>query len=362
MAVTTDKITPTRARRRSWSLWLGLLVSLGCLAWAVWALDWSEVGAQLTQARPGWLVAATGAILARIASRTVRWRAFFAPPRPPFVPALTALLVGQTLNYVAPVWAGDLSRAYVLGDRTGHKKGLALGTVVVDKLCDLVLFLFFLALLPYWVDMPGWLLPAARTVGLLAVVGVGSLLLGLVRRQWVLRLAAWACRPLPPTWRDKALALVAALLDGLTMLRHPRTLALAVAWSLILWAWDTAAHYFVFRALGLDLSLLAALFLSTALRAGFALPAMPGQVGVYEGIVVAGLGLFGVENEIALGVGLLRHVVDFIPALVVTVLLLCRPARPMGNDGPADVGAEDHYRPLARAGVGTWKDRERIDA
>jgi uncharacterized protein (TIRG00374 family) len=112
------------------------------------------------------------------------------------------------------------------------------------------------------------------------------------------------------------------LLDGLTMLRHPSSLFRALVWSLVLWGWDAAAHFFVFRALSLDLPLVAALLLSTALRAGFAVPAMPGQVGVYEGIVVAGLSLFGVEGEVALGVGLLRHAVDFAPMLVVALLLL----------------------------------------
>jgi len=311
-----------KKRRRSWGLWLGLLLTVGCLAWAAWALDWSQVRTQLAHARLGWLVAATGALFARVVSRTARWRAFFAPPRPGFVPALTALLVGQTVNYVAPVWAGDLGRAYLLGDRTGHRKGLALGTVVVDKLCDLVLFLLFLAILPYWIDMPDWLRPAMRTLGLLAALGIGVLVFGLLRRGWVLGLARWGFRPLPGAWQEKALGLINSLLDGLTMLRHPSTLALAMIWSLILWGWDAAAHFFVFQALGLDLPLIAAVLLSTALRAGFALPAMPGQVGVYEGIVIAGLALFGVEREVALGVGLLRHAVDFVPALMVMLLLV----------------------------------------
>ncbi len=332
MTVTADPrmTSATRAWYRSWSFWLGLLISLGLLAWAVRALDWSLVGAQLARARPGWLILATGALFARVTSRTARWRIFFAPPRPGFGPALTALLVGQTISHMAPLWAGDLSRVYLLGDWTGQKKGLTLGTVVVDKLCDLILFLLFLAILPYWVVMPDWLRPAARTVGLLAALGVGLLLLGLLRRDWVLRWAGWVFQPLPTTWRDKVLGLTESLLDGLTMLRHPSTLALALVWSLLLWAWDAAAHYFVFHALGLDLPLVAALFLSTVLRAAFALPAMPGQIGVYEGIVVAGLGLFGVESEVALGVGLLRHAVDFAPVLVVSLLLLAL-GRPVTN-------------------------------
>ncbi len=322
MTIDQGAVRRKNPRHRSWAFWLGLLIILGCLIWAVRELDWSGVRIQLAQARLGWLVVAVVALFARITSRTIRWRVFFAPPRPSFIPALTALLVGQTVNYVAPVWAGDLGRAYLLGDRTGHKKGLALGTVVVDKLCDLILFLLFLSVLPYWVDTPDWLRPAMRSIGLLAALGTGVLILGIVRRDWVLDLAGRLCRPLPVASRDKALGLTRSLLDSLTVLRHPSTLTLAMIWSLVLWGWDAAAHFFVFRALSLDLPFVAAVFLSTALRAGFALPAMPGQLGVYEGIVVAGLGLFGVESEAALGVGLLRHTVDFVPALVVTLLLL----------------------------------------
>jgi hypothetical protein len=328
---TDSKAKGTRTLFRWRSLGLGLAVSLVCLVWAVSTLDWRQVGAYLAQARIGWLIAAIGAIFARVACRTARWRTFFAPPRPAFLPALTALLVGQSVNYVAPVWAGDLGRAYWLGDQTGHKKGLALGTVVVDKLCDLIFFLLFLAVLPFWIELPDWILPAMQTVGLAAALGVAGLLLGVARREWMLRLASAVCRPLPATWRARALHLAAALLDGLAMLRYPSTLAWAIVWSLALWGWDTLAHYSVFRALGLDLPILAALLLSTVLRAGFALPAMPGQIGVYEGIVVAGLRLFGVEGEPALGVGLLRHAVDFIPALGVTGLLLALGQRERGR-------------------------------
>jgi uncharacterized membrane protein YbhN (UPF0104 family) len=90
------------------------------------------------------------------------------------------------------------------------------------------------------------------------------------------------------------------------------------------------------RALGLHLPLLAPLLLSTALRAAFAVSAVPGQVAVYEGIVVMSLSLFErVDTTSAFSVGLVRHVVDFVPPALITLLLVVL-WHPSWNDAVAE--------------------------
>lgn len=314
---------PASHRRRGWAFWVGLAISLGCIAWAFFALDWRQVGTALKQANWGWLLFAAVAVLLRIAARAARWRSLFVTLRPGYLISLTALLVGQIFNYAAPAWAGDLARACLVGERAGQSKGRALGTVVVEKVLDLVLFLCFLAFLSLCLELPGWLELPARTLGLMALVGLAVLALGLVQRARAERLLKWAFRPLPTAWRERVLELASRLLDGLVALRSLRVLAQAGFWSLWLWGWDTAAHYAVLRALGFRLPLLAPLLLSTALRAAFAVSAVPGQVAVYEGIVVMSLSLFeGVDAASAFSVGLLRHVVDFVPPALVTLPLV----------------------------------------
>ncbi len=324
-------------RRRGWGSWVGLVISLGCIGWAFFVLDWRQVGIAQKQAHCGWLLFAIVAILLRIAVRAARWRGLFVTLRPSYLASLTALSVGQTFNYVAPAWAGDLTRAYLVGERSGQSTGRALGTVVVEKVLDLVLFLCFLAWLSLCMELPEWLELPARMLGLMALVGLGVLALGLVRRARIEQLLKWTLRPLPAVWperatelAERALELASRLFDGLAALRSPRTLAQAGFWSLWLWGWDAAAHYAVLRALGLELPLLAPLLLSTALRAAFAVSAVPGQVAIYEGIVVMSLSLFeGVDAASAFSVGLLRHIVDFVPPALITLLLvvLWRPSR-----------------------------------
>jgi len=317
-------------RRRGWGSWVGLVISLGCIGWAFFVLDWRQVGIALKQARWGWLLLAIVAILLRIAARAARWQGLFVTLRPNYMASLTALSVGQTFNYVAPAWAGDLTRAYLVGERAGQSTGRALGTVVVEKVLDLVLFLCFLAWLSLCIELPEWLELPARMLGLMALVGLGVLALAGVRRARIEQLLKWTLRPLPAVWPERATELASRLFDGLAALRSPRTLALAGFWSLWLWGWDAAAHYAVLRALGLELPLLAPLLLSTALRAAFAVSAVPGQVAIYEGIVVMSLSLFeGVDAASAFSVGLLRHIVDFVPPALITLLLvaLWRPSR-----------------------------------
>lgn len=310
-------------RRRGWAFWTGFVISLGCIVWVLYTLDWRQVGATLQQAHRGWLVCSAVAVLLRIAARAARWRCLFDASRPGYLVSLTALLVGQTFNYAAPAWAGDLTRAYLVGEHAGQSTGRALGTVVVDKLLDLFFFLCFLAFLSLCMELPGWLELPARTLGLMALVGLAVLTLGLVRRTRIERILERALRPFPINWRERMLELAGRLLDGLAALRSFPMLARAGFWSLWLWGCDAAAHYAVLRALGLHLPLMAPLLLSTALRAAFAVSAVPGQVAVYEGIVVMSLGLFqGVDTASAFSVGLLRHVVDFVPPALITLLLL----------------------------------------
>jgi len=317
-------------RRLGWTFWVGLTISLGCIVWAFFVLDWQQVGAALEQARWGWLLFAAVAVLLRIAARSARWQCLFVTSRPGYLTSLTALLVGQTLNYVAPAWAGDLTRAYLVGERTGQSGSRALGTVIVDKTLDLVLFLCFLAFLSLRMELPGWLELPARTLGLMALMGLAVLALGLVQRVQIEQPMQWVLRPMPDVWRERALESISRLLDGLAALRSPRMLAQAGFWSMWLWGWDAAAHYAALRALGLDLPLLAPLLLSTALRAAFAVSAVPGQVAVYEGIVAMSLSLFeGVDAASAFSVGLLRHVVDLVPPALITLFLVMfwRPGR-----------------------------------
>jgi hypothetical protein len=87
----------------------------------------------------------------------------------------------------------------------------------------------------------------------------------------------------------------------------------AGGWSLLVWFFGALTNLAVLRALELPPSMGVALLLLAVLQLGMAVPSLPGRIGVFEGVCVAVLALFGVHAELALACGLLLHAVVLLP-------------------------------------------------
>jgi uncharacterized protein (TIRG00374 family) len=81
-------------------------------------------------------------------------------------------------------------------------------------------------------------------------------------------------------------------------------------------------NYILFKALNLELSMLAAIFLLLALQVASVPPALPGKIGIYEYTVILSLAVLGIDRNVALGYGLLLHIVAFAPKLVLGALFI----------------------------------------
>ncbi|NIV37605.1 MAG: hypothetical protein GWN58_51755, partial [Anaerolineae bacterium] len=110
----------TAARLKSPLFWIGLMTSLACVFLSIYKLEWKQFVVQWRQIDYRWVALAAAMILAHTLVRAARWRTLFTPPVPPFEVALTALLIGQTMNYLLPARSGDIPRIYWLGERGGQ--------------------------------------------------------------------------------------------------------------------------------------------------------------------------------------------------------------------------------------------------
>ncbi|MBN1178003.1 MAG: flippase-like domain-containing protein [Anaerolineae bacterium] len=303
--------------------WAASLALVALCSWLLARdLDWRAVAAGFSTARYGWVLVGGLCIVATFFTRARRWQMLLQQPRIRLRPVMTALLVGQALNMALPMRGGDVARAAWIGRRRTPEVARALASVAVEKAWDLLallaccLALLAVVPLPAWFARSAW--GAAATLALVALSFWAVL-------HWRSTLFHWAERllaRLPAVWSHALLPHLDRAIDGLESLRRPDLAARVALWTALTWALGGLANLVVLAAFGIP-SPGAALFLLAALMAGAAIPlSIPGQLGVFEGICVASLALFGVPRGEALAVGLALHAVVMGPALLAAALLV----------------------------------------
>ena len=111
-------------------------------------------------------------------------------------------------------------------------------------------------------------------------------------------------------------------LEGLSdPISNTKALALgglsATAW--LVW---TLAAILAARSVGIELSLVEAIFVTAALNLGVAIPSSPGFVGTYQWLGVSALGVFGIASEGALAFAIVMQAVWYVPTTLVGAALL----------------------------------------
>jgi uncharacterized membrane protein YbhN (UPF0104 family) len=294
---------------------LGPVVSLGSLAAVVW---WA-----LHQQTPRWpsgagsyaLIATAVLVYAGVTLvRGARWHVIL---RRAGIPASMAdaqalTVVGYMGNTVLPARGGELLRIFFLGRRTDCSRVTILGTIVAERLLDVLALLGMLVLLLAIVTANG--IPGASNPTNLALAATGVLLAGALLLALAWRIAR-AGRLRGLSGRVASLTLASRnLLSAQGLLLALLTVPIWVGEGLIYWLVGAALHLHLNLAQGCFLVVLSSLVAS--------IPAAPGYAGTYDAAIQLGLGALGVHGGRAISFGLLVRLVIFLPITLVGLVLL----------------------------------------
>jgi hypothetical protein len=281
-------------------LLIGTLVSGAVIALIAGQIDFPLMLEALRTANYWWLIPATIAAVLGLATRAVRWRVLLGGGLS-LRRAFDILNIAYLANGILPLRAGEVARAFLASRGEGGVPVFkTASTIVVERLVDLLTVAVFIGL-ALATARAGVLPPELRTGGLvfgvLALVGFAVLIVLAARRAWASRLFAAVITRLPvlkrPAVQERLSAWFEHILDGLQPLTSPRSL-----WGVFVWNfWSWLASWLT----GLLIMLVfyptpdpAAVFLFIA-SASFAvaLPAVPGNIGTYEGSILVALYALG---------------------------------------------------------------------
>lgn len=285
------------------------VVALGAVVW--WASHQDPPEIPSGGDAIAWLVGALALYALATVVRAERWHAIL---RETGVKARRAdcyglSVVGYMGNNVLPARAGEALRVVLLDGRTGGGKRKILGTIVVERLLDVIVLMTIFVLTVYLV-LEGDVVPTDEPL-LIAGIGFAALallvaVLWVVHRRGGLHRIRTILRPLADAPR--------ALLN--------RQGAVLLAVTFVLWAIEAGVYLSVARAIDLDISTAGALYLVALTNFVAALPAAPGSIGTFDAAVAFGAKALGATGSVAVTYLLLLRFVLYVPITIVGLVVL----------------------------------------
>jgi uncharacterized protein (TIRG00374 family) len=290
---------------------------------AIQHVRFNDVWSGLRECSYWWLLPAFAALVVANVLRGVRWQYLFAPEtRPPYRHVLSAMLLGQFFNNILPGRAGEAARIVAINQSCGTSRVEAAGTVVSERVWDVLSLLALLFVAVPWLPNVTWLRTAAI---LLIVVVAGTVITLSVLAKWSERSLLFVLRPLtllPFVSSQRTATAAANLVHGLVGLRRVRLVFVAFLLSVVSWLVLDLSAWFVLQSSHLDLPFGAALLTYVAVGFGMTLPASPANIGVFEAATIVALRAYHVPDSQALSYALILHTLNFFPYIAAGLLIL----------------------------------------
>lgn len=276
---------------------LGLVISVGLLAWVIWRIDVKEAVSATKTMSLVWMLLAIATKIMVILMKATRWSLLLrkALGRVP-ASVLRATFIGFFANAVLPAKAGELLRIQVCRRHNEARFSTVLATVVCERLLDMMILVGLIGFLALVFPFPDWLVQGGFVAATAVLAAVGLLL---VLPRW---------RPKLPNWRlfaraehvgHKLRGALSSLIRGLGAVSSPRFLLALLVMNLGVWLLEALGTYLALVAFDLNLSYLVALFLLVIVSAGVAVPSAPSGLGTHQFLYIICLGWFGVSAELA---------------------------------------------------------------
>lgn len=327
--------------------WVGAAITAVFLALLVLRFDFAEMRESLGSANYVYLIPAIGIYFISLYIRSFRWSYVLRP----FASTRTSrlfpvVMVGYMANNVLPMRIGEFARSYYLSTREPVRGSTALATILIERVFDGLVLLFFLAIgtlflpvtgltdkvsktveLPFGIEPTGAVVAAvvvAPFVGVLTMMVLAALYPETFIR-WASRVAKFA----PEKYRAPALGFVVRFLGGFEGLHRPSRVASVFLLSVPIWLAEGTMYYIVALGFGLQaefdsvaLMIVAMLVVTSVSNLATSIPSSQGSVGPFEFFAALSLAFLGVSSGLAFAYAVVLHVALLVPVIITGFLHL----------------------------------------
>jgi uncharacterized protein (TIRG00374 family) len=234
--------------------------------------------------------------------------------------------VGSMLNIFLPARAGDVYRAYYLGDRKQEKKMKLFGSIILERTLDgICVFLILLwAVLCY--SNQQWMMNLAKLIGLLFVGSfvVFYLIFKFNKVDFVFEKLILLCKKLPQKISDKLVGVLKSLnthtnsfIEGFEVLNSFKYFSQAFVMSCIIWLIECYVAFLIINSFHINLGFSAALFVISLISFSTMIPSTSVFLGPYQYAYILALGIYNIDKSSALAISTVHQALLMIMLSVV---------------------------------------------
>lgn len=314
----------------------GLAVAIMVFVFRGLDIDIRDSWRQIRAANPWLFLGALGVYYLTFAIRAFRWTGMLDQAGinrqngypVPGLPGMTQIIVlSWFANSVLPARLGDAYRSYLIKQRAMASFGVSFGTILAERLIDLVILVTVLlasGLIVFGTHTPEKTQQAFIAGAVVVIVGV----LG-VTMFWLFRESLERVIP------HRIMPHYQKVRDGLfTALARPLPPSII---SMLLWLLDGLRVYLVAWALGYQISYPAGIMVALISALVSIVPFTPAGLGFVEGFMVTALTQIGVPASTAAAIALLDRVITYLSLIVLGIplyLWLLRREIRVSNENP----------------------------
>ena len=251
---------------------IGVVISFSGIYWAFKDFDFFDFKQSIQQIDLVYFLLAAIFLWGSVWLRGIRWKWLFNDSASPSVASLyRAELIGYFGNNVLPLRLGEILRAYIVGKENNLPKSFVFGTVILERLMDMLALIFFgIILLFLYPFEEGWVGDYILKGGSVILIVIFALI---IIRRFKLK-----------STENKILRIFNQIMDGLLSIRKKSIIPVVIS-SILIWSIYLLDVYLIQRAFQFNLSWTQSLAILVISSLALSIPSAPGMIGTFHAAI-----------------------------------------------------------------------------
>ncbi|MCL2144950.1 MAG: flippase-like domain-containing protein [Endomicrobia bacterium] len=267
---------------------------------------------------PGVLIYALTYVL-----RSIRYYFMLSPiKKTPVLKNFPYTVLGFFMNNIIPLRIGELIRAKVTGERLSVSRSSVLGTIVIERLIDVIIFVLFFFVITIVIPFPEFI---KKTFYMCAVIfGAALAVLFLVSKSEAKAAAVISKIPVHGRIKDFAVKFLEKFAGGLIILRKPKVFCAAFILSILVWVTESFFLVLTASSCGINISIIGGIFVVIIIGIGAIIPTAPGYIGAFEFMGVTALAALSVDKDAAFACIAIYHFLQLMTIFTLGILSIIK--------------------------------------